>query len=60
MHYISLIDARNQLADVMNQVASAKERVMITRHGEELAAVVAIKDVKRLEALKAKKTPVGR
>jgi len=43
----------------MGQVASAKERLISMSQGKALAAVVTIKDVKRLEALKAKKAPAG-
>ncbi len=32
-------DARERMADVLNRVAYAKDRVRITRHGKEVAAV---------------------
>lgn len=59
MPYVALIGARNQLADVIRQVASAKARLIGTSQGKALAAVVPIKDVKRLAVLKASKAPAG-
>ena len=38
-------DAREQLADVLNRVAYAGDRVRITRRGKVVAAVVPIADL---------------
>ena len=43
--------AREQLSNVINQAAFGKERVVLTRRGKEIAAVVPIEDVKLLEEL---------
>jgi prevent-host-death family protein len=42
---ISVADARSDLADLLNRVAYGKERLVITRHGRELAALVPIEDL---------------
>jgi prevent-host-death family protein len=43
--------AREQLSTVVNRAAFGKERVVLTRRGKEVAAVVPIEDVKLLEEL---------
>jgi len=43
--------AREQLSNVINRAAFGKERVVLTRRGKEIAAVVPIEDVKLLEEL---------
>jgi prevent-host-death family protein len=51
MGAISTVQARNRLAEIINRVAYAKERVILTRRGEELVAVVPVEDVRLLEDL---------
>jgi len=48
---ISTVKARGQLSTVINQAAFGKERVILTRRGKEIAAVVPIEDLKFLEEL---------
>ena len=48
---ISTGKAREQLSTVINRAAFGKERVVLTRRGKEVAAVVPIEDVKLLEEL---------
>jgi prevent-host-death family protein len=43
---ISVADARSDLAELLNRVAYGKERLVITRHGRELAAIVPVEDLK--------------
>jgi prevent-host-death family protein len=42
---VSVADARNDLAELLNRVAYGKERLVITRHGRELAAIVPMEDL---------------
>jgi prevent-host-death family protein len=46
--------ARDEFADLLNRAAYGKERVILTRRGRELAAVVPIEDVRLLEELEAR------
>jgi prevent-host-death family protein len=46
--------ARDEFADMLNRAAYGKERVVLTRRGRELAAVVPIEDVRLLEELEAR------
>jgi len=51
MKTLNTTDAREQLAEVLNRVAYAKDRVRITRRGKEIAAVVPIEDLELIERL---------
>ncbi len=51
---ISSKEARGQLSAVVNRAAYAKERVVLTRHGKAVAAVVPIEDLELLEKLEDK------
>jgi len=48
-HRIS--EARESFSTTINQVAFGHERVILTRHGKRVAAVVPIEDLALLEAL---------
>lgn len=43
--------ARDSLSDTLNRVSYAKERIIIRRHGKDLAAIVPIEDLIILEDL---------
>lgn len=49
---IAVADARNTLSDVVNRVAYGKERVVLTRHGREVAALVPIEDLALLDRIR--------
>ena len=51
MGQVSTVDARSQLSEIINRVAFGKERMILTRRGKEIVAVVPIEDVKLLESL---------
>ena len=51
MSRIAVIDARKDLADILNRAAYAKERVVLTRRGKDVAALVPMDDLEILEAL---------
>ena len=48
---ITVTEAREGFAELINRVAYAHERVRVVRRGRELAAVVPMEDVELLEAL---------
>ena len=50
---MTAMEARDDFAAVVNRAAFGKERVLLTRRGRELAAVVPVEDVVLLEALEA-------
>ena len=51
---LSTAEVRERLAEVINRVAYAKDRVILTRRKKPLAAVVPLEDVELLEALEEK------
>ena len=51
MSKIAVIDARKDLAGVLNRAAYGKERVVLTRRGKEVAAIVSMDDLNMLEAI---------
>lgn len=48
---IPVTQARAELADLINRVVYAGERVVVTRHGKPLVALVSAADLERLEGL---------
>jgi len=48
---IPVTQARAELAELVNRVAYSGERVVLTRHGRPLAALVSAADLELLEAL---------
>ncbi len=51
MSRIAVIDARKDLADILNRAAYGKERVVLTRRGKDVAAIVPMDDLDMLEAI---------
>ena len=48
---ISTSKAREFLADLITEVAYKGERVILTRHGKPVAALISAEDLERLESL---------
>ena len=51
MRRIDISEARPDLTEILIRVANGKERVIVLRRGKELAALVPLEDVRRLEYL---------
>ncbi len=51
MHRFPTSKAREQFADILNEVAFKGERVLLHRHGKDVAAVISADDLALLEAL---------
>jgi len=51
MTKISTADARDQLSEMINRAAYGKERIVLTRRGKALVALVPLDDLKLLEEL---------
>lgn len=49
MKHISTLDARNHFSEIINRTAYGKERIVFTRRGKDLVALVPLEDVKMLE-----------
>ena len=48
---MNVVDARNNLADAINRVAYAGERIVLERRGKGVAALISIADLATLEEL---------
>ena len=53
---LSCAEARNQFDDLLDRTVKHKERVLLTRRGKPVAALVPIGDVKFLEARRPRST----
>ena len=51
LNKISAADARKKFATIINRVAYGKESFVLTRHGEALAAIVSMEDLKLLQEI---------
>ncbi|MCP9959862.1 type II toxin-antitoxin system Phd/YefM family antitoxin [Streptomyces sudanensis] len=49
-HEIPVTQARAEFADLINRVVYGGERVVVTRHGRPLVALVSAADLERLES----------
>jgi prevent-host-death family protein len=54
MARIAASEARENFATILNEVAFGGERILLHRHGKDIAAMVPIEDVQLLEALEDK------
>jgi prevent-host-death family protein len=48
---ITTVEAREQFAEVVNRAAYGKERLILTRRGKALAAIVPIDDLELIRAI---------
>lgn len=48
---ITTADARKQFSNIINRVAFGEESFVLTRRGEPIAALVSMKELKRLQEL---------
>ena len=51
MNAMTTVEARDRFSDLLNRAAYGKERVVLTRRGKELVAVVPLEDLELLEAI---------
>ncbi len=51
MSAVTTVEARNQFSEVLNRAAYGHERVVLTRRGKPIAALVSIDDLRILERL---------
>ncbi|MFE9017089.1 type II toxin-antitoxin system Phd/YefM family antitoxin [Streptomyces sp. NPDC007808] len=56
---IPVTQARAELAELINRVVYGGERVVVTRHGKPLVALVSASDLERLEKLGESADPAG-
>lgn len=54
MNSITTVEAREHFSELLNRSAYGKERIILTRRGKNLAAVIPVEDLNLLEALEDK------
>ncbi|MBI3948283.1 MAG: type II toxin-antitoxin system Phd/YefM family antitoxin [Armatimonadetes bacterium] len=54
---LSIAEAKSSFSEVVNRVAFGRERVIISRHGKPLVALVPLEELAELEQLRAAETP---
>lgn len=50
---VGLVRARDIIGDLVARASYGNERIVITRHGRQVAALVGMRDLERLRALDA-------
>ncbi len=48
---ITTVEARKDFADIINKVAYGDESIILTRHGEKIAALVSIEELELLQRI---------
>ncbi len=51
---LTVSEFRNKIADIINTVGIRGDRVMLSRNGKDIAAMIPIEDLRMLEALENK------
>lgn len=56
MTKMSTVEARENFSELINQAAYGKQRIILTRRGKPLVAVISIEDLNRLHAIETQET----
>ncbi len=51
MAKVTTVDARQQFSDIVNRTAYGKERIVLTRRGKDVVALIPMEDLTLLEEL---------
>ena len=51
LNKVSTAEARKKLAEIVNKVAYGKEPIVLTRRGEEIAALISMEELKLLQLI---------
>lgn len=54
MANVPFSEARTHLTDIVNEVAYGGERIILTRKGKQLVAIIPLEDLRALEAIENK------
>ena len=58
MVHIPVSEFKNEISETLNRVVYAGERVLLQRHGKDVAALVSLKELKILEEIEAKEDEI--
>lgn len=59
MRRITVSAVRERIGEVVSHVALRRERIVLTRHGREIGAIVPMEDLEQLRALEAEDRDEG-
>lgn len=45
---VNIVDAKEEFSELINRVAHNKERIILTRRGKDVAAIISIEDLQSL------------
>jgi prevent-host-death family protein len=51
---MTTLDAKEKFTELLNHIAHSKERVILTRRGKELVAIISLEDLQFLESVQDK------
>lgn len=51
---MNTVEAKEQFSDLINRVANSKERIILTRRGKEIAAIIPLEDFNKLQHIQDK------
>ena len=49
--FLTTVEARDNFAELIDRAALSAERIVITRHGEPMAAIVSLEDLELVEEI---------
>lgn len=49
--FLTTVEARDNFAELIDRAALSSERIVITRHGEPMAAIVSLEDLELVEEI---------
>jgi prevent-host-death family protein len=58
MVHIPVSEFKNEISETLNRVVYAGERVLLQRHGKDVAALVSLKELKILEEIEEKEDEI--
>lgn len=54
VHIIDAKEAKEEFSELLNRVYHSKERIIVTRRGKEIAAIVSLDDLHKLQESQSK------
>ena len=59
MMRLAASQARERFSEILNEVAHGRKRMVLQRHGKDVAAVISAEDLKRFEELERRAGQLG-
>ena len=59
MMRLAASQARERFSEILNEVAHGRKRMVLQRHGKDVAAIISAEDLKRFEELERRAGQLG-